>query len=40
MLTEPEYRYDMCPAAHSTLINTFALLGANRENLIVQELNA
>jgi hypothetical protein len=40
MLTEPEYRSDMCPAAHGTSINTFALLGANHENLIVQVLNA
>jgi len=39
MLTEPEYRYDMCPAAHGIQISTFTLLGANHQNLIVQLLN-
>jgi hypothetical protein len=39
MLAEPEYRYDTCPAAHGTLINTFALLCANHENMIVKVLN-
>jgi hypothetical protein len=39
MLTEPEYRYDRCPAAHGTLVNTFALLGANHGNLILPVLN-
>ena len=39
MFTEPEYGYATCPATHGTLTNTFALLGAIHENLIVKVLN-